>query len=681
MYFSAENAHDTVLRQVEPYKSVPTLTLRTSTYKNIFKALHAYDEARKGNSDVALYTSLITLRSCLENWMVKPAHVEEFQTPSSASAKIKPVFDELLADTDARVSGLMNSPQVRALLGKDIAAQMLKDLQATPGYSSVSNPLLCMVLQRMASMYTAAGLTPDNFRQELFHFIVSDNDLRGASSFLSQALGDKGKIRFAVDFGKLLLPFLKLTVDLIAAKTSTTNSIFYFDCLATDYRENGEDLRYGFYKMVGWSRTYEIQTRLTAGVSFSLGESTDPLFELQIAGMNAMPSLEPLSAEVGASISVGAEGTWTITQAADREPHFFTSLSKQDTTDMVLRAICSKIPDDYTFDNRQGAVLYIYSNAYGGDATVDVKAGANAAVVGIELDAQAGVRADMRKSTMILQSPARSLGVEKKTTKVDIWFKQFGLQAKAETTVSAVGNTVGAPSKEVTYDAINTIAYSAVTGQWASNGGPGQTLQFLPRSGYSRGQSVSLPTLLECLKSPESSRTINYFQALAQQLRLDQQAERIKTFFSSREELLQDIVENIKVAVIGKQIPESVLSTIFLEASYALCQKTTATFNLEESTMLPNDKFTVALSDLSKLYLQSLRLRIPRMDRTLVEKPGFKFGINLGMVKFGIDLGMVESASMLALTDIAVDWYDEGGAERKGNSPPDAYVPSTPILL
>ena len=104
-------------------------------------------------------------------------------------------------------------------------------------------------------------------------------------------------------------------------------------------------------------------------------------------------------------------------------------------------------------------------------------------------------------------------------------------------------------------------------------------------------------------------------------------------------------------------------------------------FTLNEANSIPKDEFKEDLSNIKNLYLESIRFRVPNMDKNFEEKPGFKFGLNLGIVKFGIDLGSIEQAMSIAMTDLIIDWYDAGGTKLSSLTPATDYVPSTALII
>lgn len=676
-----DGAQAAVYKQTEKYKSIPKFTLTTSTYERVFNSLKLFDAAMDKKSNAVIVTTrLLDVRASIENWMAKPAHLLEFSNSSSTSSKIKPVFEQLQNEVDKKLAELFNDPSLQNLIGKSITDRLVHELVNSASYSACSNPLLVYVLNRFVAAYTPQAIKKETFQQQLFNYIVADNDLRGAYSLLFQALGNKSAIKFSIDFGKLILPFLKLSLDLGAAKTSTSNEVVFFDCLATDFKENGEDHRYGFYRMYGWQREYEAQISLTAGISFSVGGGEDPLIELEIAGVNALPSIDPPGASAGVEGSVKVNTKYTVMQVADRAPRFFTSLSRGETVDFVMQAITTPIPESYSFNNKQGAVLYIYSNGYGTGAEASATGKASAPYTGIEISASAGIKADIKKSSIIFQAPAKSIGYGKKTQITEMWFKQIVAEAGVKGAVSLQGKEVETAKKEASYNVINSISYTSVTGYWDFNeSAHSANTKYLakPRSGHSRGQSLTASSLSNLLKKKESR--LDYCSAVARQLGID--SGRIIGFLDEHSSEILNIINTLQYYVNQGQLADSVLNCLVLEASYALKSEANMRFTLNEANSIPKDEFKEDLSNIKNLYLESIRFRVPNMDKNFEEKPGFKFGLNLGIVKFGIDLGSIEQAMSMAMTDLIIDWYDAGGTKLSSLTPATDYVPSTALII
>ncbi|MCW9016043.1 MAG: hypothetical protein OQJ89_03700, partial [Kangiellaceae bacterium] len=317
-YLTQQSSYNAVLSETSQYKSIPTITIRASTYKAVFKKLKQFDDTKQvqPQNDLLTTTALISLKSALEDWMVKPAHQQAFANSSSAESGIKKTFSPLLTEVDQALQNSWQAKDVKAVIGKETSEKLAKQLIQNAGYSASSNPLLVLVMNNLVNTYKLNAITNENFSQELLNFVVSSNDLRGASSFLIQALGDKGAFTFSIDFGKLILPFFQLSLDLGVAKTTNSNTIIYFDCLATDFNENGEDLRYGFYTLHGWSREYQGEIGVTAGVEISTS-SGSPLIELEVAGINALPSIDSPSASAGVKAGVKVKTSWTILNTTD----------------------------------------------------------------------------------------------------------------------------------------------------------------------------------------------------------------------------------------------------------------------------------------------------------------------------------------------------------------------------
>ena len=679
-FLDQTSAKDAVYTRTKQYKEIPTITLRSSTYKQVFNKLNSYDTAKQNNNTIEIISALTSLRAALENWMIKPAHVQEFVTPESSSTKIKVVFAELQTEVDTNLRHYVGNDDFKIMVGADIANKLATQLTDGAGYSAVSNPLLVFVLERLVQLNKPAGLTRANFRQEVVNYIIADNDVRGSASFLLQALGDKKSISFSIDFGKLILPFLTLSLDLGAAKSTTSNSALLFECLSKDFNENADDLRYGFYRMFGWTREYLAEVGITAGVGVSIGGSSDESLigvELEVAGINAMPSLETPGAS--ASVKAHAKGsyTWTVMQVADLAPRYFTSMTTDETVDLVMTRITEPVPKEVAFNNKIGAVLNIYSNAYGGDVGVSASAKGGAGPVSGEIDLSGNAIADMRSSTIVLQTPARSLGNQKKTQITQLWLKQIGVKAKAKASGSVLGNEAASTQSETAYDFVNSFSYSTVTAYWTAKEAAQARYALEPRSGYSRGQSLIAKGLEERMANIENED--KYFSAIANQLGLHLGA--VKAFFSANQKAIKDVLATLQYYVNKNEMPESVLSSLVVEATFAPKTGPSPGFTLNPSTSMPNDDIKEVLTNMNNLYLQSIRFRIPRMDRKYVEKPGFKLGLNIKIIKFGVDLGMIEDASTLAMTDIVISWFSSGGVELEGTSEPDDYVPATVLIM
>ena len=675
-YLTSQNAHDAVLADTVKYKEIPRFTIRTSTYKEVFNGLIQFDLANNVNpiNELVLVTALISLRAEIENWMIKPSHQIAFATASSSESSIKKVFDILLTEVDTLLQSSWQAQDVKEIIGSDVAEKLTQQLIKNRGYSSSSNPLLILVLNNLISTYKLNAITKDNFRQELLKFVVASNDLRGASSFLIQALGDKGAFTFSIDFGKLVLPFLTLSLDLSASKITNSSEVIFFDCLATDFSENGEDHRYGFYTMYGWSREYQGEVGVTAGVKISTSVGDDPLIELEIAGINALPSFDPPSASGSVSAGVKVKGSWTVLNVTDLMPTFFTSINSDDIAEKVLKSIVDPIPKKVTFNNEIGVVLNIYSNAYGGDAFASAQASVNAPAVGVSVSAGGNIKADIKKSTIVLQAPSSSRPQMKKTQVTDLWLKQIGANAKVVASGNLLGNSKDLVENSTEYTFVNSYSYSSTVVYWNAQD-QAKSISALPRSGYTKGQSLNAPNLLKYIINVDSN--INYFLAIAKQLNV--RVDLITSFFKSNQYIINDIIDSITYYVNNEQLHQSILSSIVLESSFALKRDKSLKFALNEGTSFPENEFRDSLKTDKNLYLESLRFRVPCMSQSYVEKSGFKLGVNLHIVKFGIDLGMIEKASTISMDDVVISWFDSGGSETKDR--PVDYVPSTVIIL
>ena len=673
-YLTSGNAHDAVLADTVSFQAIPTITIRTSTYKQVFAALTQYDTAYNAQprKDLAVTTALITLRSALENWMIKPSHKKAFADANSKYSSIKLVFDPLLVEVDTALSQLWQAEDIKFTIGADVSKKLADQLIKNAGFSSSSNPLLVLVLNNLIKTHKINTITKENFQQTLLNFVVSSNDLRGSSSFLIQALGDKAALSFSIDFGKLILPFLKLSLDLGAAKITTTNAIIFFDTLATHFSENDEDHRYGFYRLYGWSREYQGEIGVTAGVEFSTGESS--MIELEIAGINAIPSIDPPGVSASATVGAKVSANWSILNSTDLAPTFFTSINSQDIAEQVTKGITDPIPKKITFNNRQGVVLNIYSNAYGGDASANATAEAGAGPVGISISADGKIKADIKKSTIVLQAPSSSSPHAKKTQVTELWLKQLGANADLIGTGKVLGTGVEIGKKEVSYSFHNSFSYSSTTVYWNSEDSS-KSIDILTRSGHTRGQSLNIKEIDKRLSNIVDN--IKYFSAIAKQLNV--RVSLIQDFFENKKEELENIIDTLSHFVSKGELPESVMSSVVLEASFAMKKDKKLTFDLNESTYFPEENSQDMLTDGNNTYLESLRFRVPRWHQSFNEKPGFKLGVNIGIVKFGIDLGMIEQASTFIMDDLIITWFAPGGEPI--NDRPDNYVPSTALIL
>ena len=682
--FDQCQSHATVYAQTEPIKKIPTLTFRPSTYKRIFTALTAYDTACTSRQSLPEFAALSELERAITNWLTKPAHQTDFANPSSQSARLKPTFDALLAQTTTALATKLKDPGVALVLGEAEAKQLAAELAS--GYTPTANPLLVHLLKRLVTVYQPNSFTASNFQGELVKYVTPANDIRGNTSVLVQALGHSGGITFSVDFGKLILPFLKLSLDLAGKGVVTVNKVLLFETLATDYSENEEDLRYGMFDMIGRSKQIEAEVGVTAGVGVSTAPGDDVSVELEIASINVLPSFDPPSAEASAEANVSVKGTWTVLHAATAIPEFLHSLTTDETVTRVMNAITSDVPKKVTVDNAASeAVIYIVSNAYGASAGVSGKASAQAFGQGIEVGASATLQGDFRKSTITYQSPTKSLGGRRKTQITDLFFKQVVAQAQAQATGTVADQTLGSPSAEKSYDFVNSMSYQSIVGSWdfdRSQYVSGAELAFsVERTGRTRGQSLqgsSLKTRLAGLPATADEQT-TFFSVLAKQLGIG--AGRVQAFFVKNYEAILDIVTNLEQEVTLGRLPATVLNALFLEASFALKTSvaSTARFTLDENTWFPDASFKDVLDDVDNLYLESIRFRVPRTDQDREERPGFKFGLNLGIVSFGIDLGVLEDASSLALDDLVIDWFDPGGAE--SSAQPEGVVPATALIF
>jgi hypothetical protein len=675
-YLTSGNAHNAVLADTVKYKEIPTFTFRTSTYKNVFNGLTQFDLANNTppKNELLITTALISLRAQIEDWLVKPDHQQAFSNANSASSSIKKVFDTLLTEVDTTLENSWQAQDVKEIVGKDVAEKLTQQLIKNEGYSASSNPLLVLVLNKLISTYQLNAISKDNFRQELLKLVISSNDLRGASSFLIQALGGKGAFTFSIDFGKLILPFLTLSLDLGASKITNSSEVIYFDCLATDFSENEEDHRYGFYTMYGWSREYQAEVGITAGVKISTASGDDPLIELEIAGINALPSFDPPSASGSVSAGVKVKTCWTILNVTDLSPAFFTSINSDDIAEKVLKSISDPLPQKVTFNNEIGVVLNMYSNAYGGDAFASAQASAEVPAAGISVSASGNVKADIRKSTMVLQAPSSSRPKMKKTQVTDLWLKQVGANAKLVASGKLLGTTKDVAEKGTEYSFVNSYSYASTVVYWNAQD-QAKSVNALARSGYSKGQSLNATNLLKYIDDIKAN--INYFLAIANQLNI--RVEQVSAFFESNKTAITDIIDTITYYVNKDQLPQSILSSIVVESSFALKKDKNLKFSLNESTSFPENEFREQLKKDTNLYLESIRFRIPSMSQSYEEKPGFKLGVNLGIVKFGIDLGMIEQASTISMDDLIISWFDSGGSSISDR--PVDYVPSTAIIL
>ncbi|MDJ0600220.1 MAG: hypothetical protein QNJ37_15440 [Crocosphaera sp.] len=643
-----------------------TERFRLTTYATIVRRLEKYEEIKKnyssGKGVLRIVVSLMGVLDRISRWF-------NLNGNNPKKQERKEVLEKLQQQISVHLSQLVRHPYVKERLDPE-----LLDLLTQGDYYATSPTILfTYLMEKILSIYDLDEITPADLKTEMRNFLIADNDVIGATSLATQTSGGSAGVKIAFDF-PVTLPCFKLDVEIDATGKASAIRLILSECQSERNNPN-KFRRYCLMNMNGRVMEGKINGKLAIKLD-PLSDFEAPSAEiLEYASLNFIPKLE-------ASASAAANANGVFLQVTEPKPKHFNRFKQID--DFIFSLVTAKnqsfkieLPYEATF-------FSLFSHAYGIQAEIAAEAGiGGAGQVGNEdvylsyggifkAQLMAGVYGNAKFTNYTYQNFSSNRSDEIfKTQRTTMLFKQVYTAAEAS---GSIGSPIDTPTdykkktKQGQYDLINSLSYQSGFVYWEKETQKDDEIYKLSKkglSGFACGHSLIAQQLNKYYQytSADSEKKSRYLESLAKQLRIDSTL--IRDFLDKKEHrgLILDILTFQQAGH-------------FLEATFVAPDN--LNFHLDPKSGQPHDDTFEQLEAQSKI-LQSLRFRTALQDGNTLNKPGFKFGLNIKVVKLGIDLGKVQEATSLKLTDYVIEWYDRNG--RITNNAPNPYVPSSFLFL
>ncbi|MGK7953861.1 MAG: hypothetical protein AB4063_01125 [Crocosphaera sp.] len=630
-----------------------------STYAVILEKLKQYDELLKATASnpnpLQKLNLLMQINDEISTWLDKNSKNSNKETRKNA-------LEELQKQIGNEFEQLAKEPVVI----RAFPNILVQDLKQGIKYAQSSTILFSYLVKKILSIYKEREINQKNFKQELRNFLIANNDLIGATSSAIQTAGNSGKLTLGFDFGKLIFPFLGLSLKITGDAKSTAYRLIVTECQAQ--LDNNLDLtRYALMNMNGGSTEGSLGISLAVNIAVEIPSFKDISKTLEISSFNCISEEIP-SAEAGvkAEGSAGVNVKGVVLKVSDPNPIYFDSL--QDIETPLLKIVRSKNKPDESLSN-QKVFFSFFSHAYGGDAEIGAEGNVKAISAAAKAEIKAGINASVKFSKYTYQTKLLNGIFKTQVTKMS--FKQISIASGPVTASVSYKGNIGKEKqvKEKTeYSVLNSLYYESGFLYWDESK---KELSNQGQSGFSRGHSISSDAFIKIFNSSNNDQEQSlYAESLGKSLKVD--TEIIKQF-------LVDIENKEKMFDILKSKPKF---RHFIEATFIPSEqklKEWKSLNIKKETL--QDALAGVMKGLKTeaLVLQSLRFRSGIEGSMTMNENRFKLGLNLKVFQLGIDLGRVEDAGSLKLTDYIVTWFDEQG--NPTGKMPDKYVPTSFLFL